>query len=212
MENDRTVRCVYVPAGGAPEEKILPAGEHLGFARELLGEISIKSLPDGVLLSRAGADGPVRKVAGYDVHGDLIITRLDSQGDPVSMTDEQVAFYLAAVQQAGPEALPAEREVWVGDVTVKYRKVKIPTTCACGADLTRNESIDVWSYHDMALRARLPRYAGDEENGYQELGVVLSDVSDCSKDGELMVRALAYLCVACSEFLAEGEENIENPE
>lgn len=215
----QSVRCLYFPVQTPGREEIVAVeGGKLvipqGFAehtRELM-------LPDGVMIisdaeSEASRAPINRRVANYAVRGDFIITKVDSQCDPVSLTEKEMAFYTAAAKTEDDTSTPADlgedREVQIADIKVTYRRVKVPRVCECGADLTRNEALVVWSFSDEGYQGRLPRYAGDDIDSYSQLGFLMSQKGIVPRAGEESISNIACACSACGAVLAEGKLKFE---
>lgn len=218
MSNE-AVRCIYIPVQGEPEELVLPVEDGKFFAEEKLGGTPrIYVLPDRVVFITKSEDtltGPRNvRLAGFSTRGPIIIGCLDSMHDPVSLTDEQTAFYKLAVQQhsdATPLDLGSDREIMIADIVVTYRSVKMSPQCACTADLTRNDALVLWDYADEGWNARLPRFARDREGSLPQLGVLVSASAPPPQPGEAMIKNIAVTCRACSRVLVEGEIRNEEP-
>lgn len=210
-----SVRCLYFPAQmpgreevfAVEDSKLVVPPEFAEHTRQLM-------LPDGVMIiSNAESEAkraPInRRVASYIVHGNFIVTKVDSQCEPVSLTDSEVAFYVAAAKTEDETQTPADlgddREILLADVQVTYRKVKLPKECKCGADLTRNESVTIWSFSDEGFRGRLPRFAGDTDGAFEQKGFLMSHAGMVRVTGETSIDNVGVTCVACGQQLADGK-------
>lgn len=212
--SDEAVRCLLFPEKSPGREVVVAVVDGKLVVPEEIGtETTQCLLPDGLMivasLSLESARKPInRRIAGQDIRGPFLVTKCDSMCEPVSLSDKEIAFYISAAiagdDTSTPVSLGDEREVMIADVVVVYRKVKIPATCKCGADLTRNDAIMLWSYSDEGVKARLPRFAGDEVGSVPQLGVLMSEAAACPRPGEDYIKNVAITCMGCSQVVVEG--------
>lgn len=212
-------RCIYVPVAGPPEDLFIPVEDGKFFAEKKLGgPVRVLLLPDHVVFMTRAEDAmagaPNVRVAGFTARGPIVIGRFDSMHDPVSLTEEQAAFYKLAVQQPSdttPVDLGGEREIMIADVTVTYRKVTVHQQCVCTVDLTRNDALILWNYADEGWNARLPRFSRDRERSLPQLGVLVSASAPPPRPGEAMIKNIAVTCRACGRVIVEGEIKNDEP-
>lgn len=211
--SDEAVRCLLFPERGPGREVVLAVTDgKVAVPEELGADTTHLLLPDGVMIVSGvvGATALVnRRVAGQAVKGPFLIMKCDSKCDPVSLNDKEMAFYIAAAMSDDDTTTPAdlgmEREIEIADVIVTYRRVKIPVRHGCGADLTRNEAITIWSFTDEGFYGRLPRYAGDETDSFAQRGALVSERGLTPKGGDTCLDNVGVVCVFCGGVLAEGK-------
>lgn len=223
MSTPEAVRCLLFPEGLPARELVLPIVDYseeaarLALPEEFKANHVLVLMKDGLTLIMPSlrSTGPVnRYIPNHAVRGSFIIVRYDSNNDPVSLTDQEVAFYVAAAKTEDDTATPVDlgldREVQVAHVKVTYQTIKIPISCPCGADLTRNDALTIWSYTDEGYRGRLPRHGGDEDGAYPQRGALITHPGTPPRFGEISIDNVAFFCASCSSPVAEGtlEESV----